>query len=302
MKLQVGISYKRIIGVIAILLVFAIGVLVFVRFGLTREVTGTLSAWNIGKFVWKGDIAIDHDVLVWGDVVMETGTTITVTAHVDTSGRGDEMPPDGFNDDDPTRLKAYGKKHSVVAIFGSTDIRGIREKPVILKSSDAAPSYADWEGLALLGGNSTVDYLKLYDSKYGLALEGKNNEVKNSTIVRALWGCISAGRSESFIHDNVVERCGHEGIDNQLGGSQRIENNIIKDSHGAIVVHEKEKPMTIRGNRMAQPVDVVGERAEFSNLMDESNIIDETLACDEDWVYEDYVIPCTENNGVPYRR
>ncbi len=255
---------------------------------------------KVGTQRWSGTIFVDSDIDIIGDLTIEPGTKIIVASHADASGRGEETPADGFNDLDPTRLKLYGKKHSHISVSGKLTAIGTNQNPIIFTSS-TKEGYADWEGLFVDGDDSIISHVILSHARNGIAITGKNVVLANSTITDVLWGCISAGKSKARIYGNYVENCGHEGIDNQDGGSQVIENNVINNSHTSIIILDPNSEMIVRGNRMANDIECppngcIGR----PNLISENNLIDASLDCTNDFEYENYVIPCKDNDGQPY--
>jgi parallel beta-helix repeat protein len=178
-------------------------------------------------------------VNVTGDVFVLPGATLTITpgtiirvSPVDrASAPGFEVLADGFNDDDPTRLKEYDETH--VSITGKIIALGTKENPIVFTSAAENPRIADWAQLNLEDG-SRLDYV-IVEYLRTASTNGDDVEITNSVFRHAMWGGISLGDKNPKIINNTIHDCGHEGLDVH-GGAPYIANNLVYDCNTGIVV------------------------------------------------------------------
>ena len=248
-----------------------------------------------GKLKWSGNVHITGDVVILDELNIEPGTTITFAAHTDQapSPFDIEIKADGFNDDDPTRLKSYANTHSSIFFVGSLQAKGSKDNPIIFTSDAKNPHYADWGGINLVGKASQLENVVVEYSRNGISIPSDDPEmvIRDSTIRHAMWGCFSIDGSNGLFENNLAEDCGHEGFD--VGGSATVRNNKVIDSHASVVVLHGSPTLS---NNIFQD-EVHSFEGVFPILQD--NIIDDSLKCNEEkrWSYENYHIPCF---GEPY--
>ncbi|MFH0832786.1 MAG: right-handed parallel beta-helix repeat-containing protein [Candidatus Aenigmatarchaeota archaeon] len=193
-----------------------------------------------GKFhenqLWSGEILITGDTHIDGDLTILPGTVVRFVVGDDV-GWGNEVPPDGYNDLDPTRLKSYEITHSDLVVNGKLKAIGTPDKRIIFTSEASKPNYADWVGIHVGADRSIMEYCVVEWSRHGIALgpNTPNTVIKNNIINYTFWGSISSGFSSSQIYGNEIWESGHEGIDVQ-GGNPVIENNKIYNVHTGIVI------------------------------------------------------------------
>jgi hypothetical protein len=194
------------------------------------------SGFSIGHQVWKGEITVTGDVTILGSLAIEPGTTVRFAVG-DDRGKGDEVPADGFNDLDPTRLLAYGRTHSNILVIGKVTAVGTEDRPITLTSASERPTFADWEAFLWTGNGSRLEGMVVEYTRNGLNPVGDQPDtvIGGNTLRHCLWGCISAGHSPVQIIENHASDCGHEGIDVQ-GADMVIRGNLIEDCNGGIVI------------------------------------------------------------------
>lgn len=187
----------------------------------------------IGNEIWSGTINVMGDLIVhpWATLTIKPGTTIYVNPIDNAPKFSTEVLPDGFNDNDPTRLKEYEDTH--ITISGKIIALGTKDKPIIFTSASQNPKIADWSQLNLDDGSRLdhviVEYLRTPSAN------GDDIEITNSIFRHVMWGGISLADKSSRIINNTIYDCGHEGLDVH-GGEPYIANNFIYECNTGIVV------------------------------------------------------------------
>jgi len=187
--------------------------------------------------IWSGEILITGDVVILKDLTILPGTVVKFAVQ-DDKQEGREIPADGYNDLDPTRLLSYAKTHSSLAIRGKLTAVGTPENRILFTSAADNPKIADWEAIGLYGDGSLIEYATIEWSRGGISLDDEptpNSIVRNNIIRYTMWGSISTGWSGCQVYNNEIYECGHEGIDVQ-GRNPIIENNTIYDCHAGIII------------------------------------------------------------------
>lgn len=193
---------------------------------------------TIGNETWSGTVNVTSDATVrrGATLTIEPGTIIRVSPAdnsqgFDTGFPSTEVLPDGFNDNDTTRLKEYDKTR--ISISGKIIALGTKEKPIIFTSAAESPKIADWAQLNLDEGSRLdhviVEYLRTPSAN------GDDIEITNSIFRHTMWGGISLADKSSRIINNTIYDCGHEGLDVH-GGEPYIEGNFIYECNTGIVV------------------------------------------------------------------
>lgn len=199
----------------------------------------TLSGVQMRSQVWSGEITITGDVtfLPFADLTILPGTKIKFVVGDDKKLGGFEVPADGFNDLDPTRLSSYGKTHSGLTVTGKLYAVGTPENRILFTSAAENPKIADWDCISVGGDGSLIEYAIIEYTRIGIgAGDNTPHSIFRNNIVRyAMWGSISTGWSGAQVYNNEIYECGHEGVDVQ-GGNPIIEGNTIYDCQAGIVV------------------------------------------------------------------
>lgn len=229
------ISQKKVIHIIVIT-VAIVGVFVVYKYFSTSQKSDTsISGWFIGNQIWSGDIYITGDVEILGNLTVLPGTKVKFSVG-DDRNKGDEVPPDGFNDKDPTRLKSYTTTHSSLFVLRRLVAHGTQAQPIIFTSAAQKPDLADWEAVIFRGDGSIIENVIVEYTRNGLNPIGQqpNSIIQNTVSRHAMWGAISSANSNIRIINNHLSDAGHEGIDLKSNGNQEVTGNIIDDCHTGI--------------------------------------------------------------------
>jgi len=256
---------------------------------------------SIGSEVWSGTVNVTGDLYVqpWATLTIEPGTVVRVSPSDDEPGFSTEILPDGFNDNDPTRLKEYDETH--ITISGKIIALGTKESPIIFTSASPDPRIADWSGLGLMDGSRLDHVVVEYVRTPGV--EGDDVEITNSVFRHSMWGGISLGDKSPRIINNTIYDCGHEGLDVH-GGAPYIANNLIYECNTGIVVisdnlevapgrffHGRSDPMVVN-NIILNNGNGIGIMNSDGTYI--SNTITSPVGPSHDWCYEDF---CYENTN-----
>lgn len=228
---------KKKISVAIISIAIVITFSLIWKFFSTSEVSNTrVSGMYLGNQMWGGNILVTGDVEIFGNLTVREGTTVRFVVG-DDRGRGDEVPADGYNTNDPTRLLSYGKTHSGMFVWRKLIAKGSDNHPITFTSAAKNPSYADWESIVFEGNGSLIDKVIVEYSRNGLNPIGDqtNSIIRNSIIRHTFWGAVSSGQSPIQVLNNHLYDCGHEGVDIQQG-KQIVRGNLIEDCHAGIVI------------------------------------------------------------------
>ncbi|MBI2577585.1 MAG: right-handed parallel beta-helix repeat-containing protein [Candidatus Wildermuthbacteria bacterium] len=280
------------IGIIVICAVlFAIaGFLSIKFFSTTKTENAEISGMYLGNQIWSGEIIITGDAEIFGKLTVLPGTVVKFAVD-DDRGRGDEVEKDGFNDNDPTRLKSYTTTHSGIFVFRKLIAKGEKDKQIIFTSAAKTPNLADWESIVFMGDGSIVENVIVEYSRNGLNPAGKqqNSIIKNSIVRHTLWGAISASHSSIQIVDNYLSDAGHEGIDLAYEGEQIVRGNTIEDCHTGIAVIDGSA--VIENNTIRNCGDGILVSPNSSPKLSGNMVILAPDSSKREWRYGDYVIP-----------
>jgi len=229
-----AVKLAAIVGV-ALLAIAALGAWRFFGPPATvsdRAVSGVL----IGHHRFAGVVTVTGDITVLGHLIVDPGTTVRFVASDDV-GWGDEVPADGYNDADPTRLEAYTKTHAALIVLGRMTAVGTATDPIVFTSAEPTPKLADWEAFYFFGNGSAFDSITVEYSRQGMNPLGHQPDsvARNSVFRHNLWSGPSLSSSSMRLYDSDISDAGHEGVDVQ-GGRAVIKGNRIHDIHAGIVV------------------------------------------------------------------
>lgn len=283
-------SKKRIIIVICLLLFIAVGFIIFNFFSTTKIVNAKISGIYLGNQIWSEKITITGDTEILGDLTVLPGTIVKFEVS-DDSGWGDEVEKDGFNDNDPTRLKSYTTTHSSLFVLRKLIAQGTKEEKIVFTSNATKPYLADWEAIVWQGDGSIIDNVVVEYTRNGLNPIGKqpNSVIRNSISRHAMWGAISAANSNIKIVNNHLSDAGHEGIDLKFNGNQEVSGNIIDDCHTGIA--------SIAGSQLIKnnTIKNCGDGVYIDPKSSATSIGNTFMSASEDskreWRYGNYVIP-----------
>ena len=253
----------------------------------------------IGNEIWSGTINVTKDLTVhpWATLTIEPGTTIYISPVYNSPKFSTEVLPDGFNDDDPTRLKEYDGTH--ITITGKIIALGTKEKPIIFTSAAENPKIADWAQLNLDDG-SRLDYV-IVEYLRTTSANGDDIEITNSIFRHSMWGGISLADKSSRIINNTIYDCGHEGLAVQ-GGEPYIANNFIYECNVGIVVltdnlevvpghffKGTSNPTVVNNTLLNNGIGIAIINSDGTYI---NNTVTSPVGPSHDWCYEDF---CYEN-------
>ena len=281
-------------GAIIVIVAFFIA---YKYFSTTVKSDTSVSGWYLGNQIWSGDIHVSGDVEILGDLTVLPGTAVTFSVGDDRK-RGDEVPPDGFNDNDPTRLKSYTTTHSGLFVMGKFVARGVKDQPIIFTSAAQKPNLADWEAIVFRGDGSIIDTITVEYTRNGLNPIGKqpNSVIQNTISRHVMWGAISAANSNIRIINNYLSDAGHEGIDLKFNGNQEVAGNSIDDCHTGIA--SMAGSQIIRNNTITNCGDGVYIAPESSATSVGNTFVSAPSESKRVWRYGDYEIPIFGYPGV----
>ncbi len=276
-----------ILGIIVIIAVVFVG---YKYFSTTQKSNISISGWFIGNQIWSGDINITGDVEILGNLTVLPGTTVKFSVG-DDRHRGDEVPPDGFNDKDPTRLKSYTTTHSGLFVMGKFIAKGEQDRPIIFTSAAPKPNLADWEAVVFRGDGSVADNITVEYNRNGLNPIGKqpNSVIQNTISRHTMWGAISAANSNIKIINNHLSDAGHEGIDLKFNGDQEVIGNFIDDCHTGIA--SMAGSQLIKNNTITNCGDGVYIDPKSSASSIDNTFVPAPNESQRVWRYENYEIP-----------
>lgn len=230
----------------------------------------SMSGNFMGNFIWSGEILITGDTHIGGDLTILPGTVVRFAVQ-DDQNSGGEIPADGYNDLDPTRLPDYDKTHSRLFVLGKLTAKGTPEDQILFTSAAEEPNYADWVSVCFGGDGSIMEYCIVEWSRNGIT-PGRNQPntiIRNNVINYTFWGSISSGFSGAQICNNEIWETGHEGIDVQ-GGDPIIENNRIYNAHAGIVILSGSA--TVRNNTMINVGDGVHVADQATPILENNHV------------------------------
>ena len=284
---------KKIVIVICILLFIAVGFIIFKFFSTTKSANATISGIYLGNQVWSEEILITGDTEILGNLTVLPDTIVKFVVGDDRE-LGDEVEKDGFNDNDPTRLKSYTTMHSSLFILRKLIAQGTKAKKIIFTSNAEKPYLADWEAIVWQGNGSIIDNVIVEYTRNGLNPIGKqpNSVIQNSISRHSMWGAISAANSNIRIINNHLSDAGHEGIDLKFNGNQEVSGNIIEDCHTGIASIAGSQ--LIKNNIITNCGDGVYIDPKSSAISIGNTFVSAPENSMREWRYGNYVIPIFE--------
>ena len=284
---------KKIVIVICILLFIAVGFIIFKFFSTTKSANATISGIYLGNQVWSEEILITGDTEILGNLTVLPDTIVKFVVGDDRE-LGDEVEKDGFNDNDPTRLKSYTTMHSSLFILRKLIAQGTKAKKIIFTSNAEKPYLADWEAIVWQGNGSIIDNVIVEYTRNGLNPIGKqpNSVIQNSISRHSILGAISAANSNIKIINNHLSDAGHEGIDLKFNGNQEVSGNIIEDCHTGIASIAGSQ--LIKNNIITNCGDGVYIDPKSSAISIGNTFVSAPENSMREWRYGNYVIPIFE--------
>lgn len=247
--------------------------------------------------IWSGTIHVTGDIWIAQNITLTVlpGTTVLVAAHSDDQhSGGHEVPADGYNDNDPTRLFDYPVTH--ISIYGRIVARGTPDNMITFTSDSPTPGYVDWQDIGLEPG-SIMEYCIVEYARNGVdASFAEDNALISHNIVRhTLWGGIGCGSASPTVTYNHIYDCGHEGVDTQPeGGKPYIAYNMIENCAGGIVINPGALPTvehnTLINNDRGIWIDRAGGIVRY-------NSISSPQGAPHDWTYENFAYEAWAPHG-----
>lgn len=283
-------SKKKIIILFFLALFAAAGFLAFKFFSTTNIANAKISGIYPGNQIWTGEITITGDTEILGNLTVLPGTIVKFEVG-DDQKKGDEVEKDGFNDNDPTRLKSYTTTHSSLFILKKLIAQGTKEKKIVFTSSAQKPNLADWEAIVFQGNGSILDNVVVEYTRNGLNPIGNqpNSIITNSISRHAMWGAISAANSDIRIINNHLSDTGHEGIDLKFNGNQEVAGNIIDDCHTGIASIAGSQ--LIKNNIITNCGDGVYIDPKSKAISIGNTFLPASAESKRVWRYDNYIIP-----------
>lgn len=285
---------KKIAIVVGIVLLIAVGFIIIKFFSTTKTANAKISGVYFGNQIWSGEITITGDTDIEGNLTVLPGTTVKFVVG-DDQRRGDEVEKDGFNDNDPTRLKSYTTTHASLFVLRKLIAQGTADKKIIFTSNATKPYLADWEAIVWQGDGSIIDNVVVEYTRNGLNPIGEqpNSVIQNSISRHSMWGAISAANSNIKIINNHLSDAGHEGIDLKFNGNQEVSGNIIDDCHTGIASIAGSQ--LIKNNTITNCGDGVYIDPKSSATSIGNTFVSASEDSKREWHYGNYVIPIFGN-------
>lgn len=231
-------------------------------------------------------------------LTIEPGTTVYLATNSDDRHQGS-----GYDDEytrshnDPVRLAEWSQ--NTITIDGRNGIIyavGTEEQPITFRPERDNTSPAQWNGILIERG--TLQHaIVLYGGQTAVQILGNSEggvEVAYNEVRYFHWAGIDSHTSNVWIHHNIVEGGGHQGI-----GAREdtlVEHNIVLGAQTGIGI-ERSDGVIIRNN-------IVFDSVRGIELRDGKNItvINNTIAWingpPDGWYYQgDLVYPAFDNGG-----
>jgi Flp pilus assembly protein TadD len=210
-----------------------------------------LTGWIDADQTWSGTVRVTGEIWLAKDVTLkiDPGTTVYITPN----SNDQHQPRVDFSDEyttkynDPVRLASWSSNAITIdGRDGIIEVIGTPENPVVFKPEGNSTSPAQWNGIYI--GRGTIQDTHIYYAgqtamnifgDYPGTVEISHNEVKYFH-----WAGIDSHRNNVWIHDNIVEGGGHQGIGVRY--NTLAENNVIsraatgigvEDANGAVIRH-----------------------------------------------------------------
>jgi parallel beta-helix repeat protein len=251
---------------------------------------------------WQGEIHIT------GDIQMENGATLTIlpgTTVYLASNSDDRHMGVGFDDEytrsnnDPVRLASWDQnailldgRNGIIQAIGTSD------QPITFRPEGTSTSSAQWDGIYIERG--TLQHaIVLYGGRTAIQILGNSDddaivEIAYNEVRFFHWAGIDSHTSNVWIHHNIVEGGGHQGIGARY--NTLVEHNIVTSAQTGIAVEQGNKSI-IRNN-------IVIDCARGMELRDGGNIdiINNTIAWIKGppagWYFQEILIyPAFLNGG-----
>ncbi len=269
---------------------------VTVKFFSTSHVrNASVSGWRFGNQEWSETITITGDTIIIGNLTVQPGTKVQFAVSDDRHS-GDEIGPDGYNDNDPTRLKSWTTTHSNLVVLRKIIAQGTAQQRILFTSAAAQPNYADWEAIVFYGNHSVIEYATVEWSRNGVNPMGNQPDsvISHNIIRNIFWGAVSANTTTIQILENEISEAGHEGID-MKSGQQVVRNNTITDCHTGIMVGDSNA--IVEGNTIRNCGDAItpATNPNFSEYLKKNTIEIAPDTAAKEWRYGNFAYHLFDN-------
>ncbi len=281
---------KKIILATLVLLLTPGIVIAWLYYGPIRPIADKkLHGMSLGNQEWSGTITLTGDTEVIGNLWIKPGTKVLFEVGDDQCS-GDEVPADGYNDDDPTRLMSYTKTHTILVVQGKVTAKGSAEKQIVFTSASPNPTYADWESVCFLGNGSQFEYVLVEYARNGITplLHHQKVRVSKCLFRHNYWSGLSLSTSDAEVTQCDISDSGHEGID-MHSGNPLFKDNTIRDCHAGIVILEGHA--VISGNKIIDCGDGVSLGNNASATMTNNEIVLASSDSRREWRYGNHAYP-----------
>jgi parallel beta-helix repeat protein len=199
---------------------------------------------------WHGKIHITGDIWLADGVTLtiEPGTTVYLASNSD-----DQHEGGGFDDEytrghnDPVRLEEWDR--NAIRIDGRGGIIraiGTAEEPITFRPEGDSTSPAQWDGIYIERG--TLQHaIVLYGGRTAVQILGSSDgvEIAHNEVRYFHWAGIDAHTENVWIHHNIVEGGGHQGLG--VRSDTLAEYNIVLNAQTGIGI-ENAQGAVIRNN------------------------------------------------------
>jgi hypothetical protein len=220
-----------------------------------------------------------------------------------TPNSNDQHPPGNDASDeyttkynDPVRLPSWSTnaididcRNGIINAIGSPD------KPITFKPEGSSTSPAQWNGILI--GRGTIQYARLYYAgqtamnifgTYPDTIEIAHNEVRYFH-----WAGIDSHKNNVWIHDNIVEGGGHQGIG--VRNNTIAENNIVLRAAAGIGVEDAVQSIMRNNTIIDCPVGIGLRSGVSAEVVD--NLITKINGYPDGWYYQGQLIYPTDAQG-----
>ncbi len=256
-----------------------------------QRVNATTSGTISANETWSNEIHITGDIFFSKGVklTIEPGTTVYLASNNDDQHIGGTFD-DAYTRDhnDPVRLGEW--ESNAIVIDGRNGIIhavGSPEQPITFRPEGDSTSPAQWDGIYFEQG--TLQHaIVLYGGRTAVQVLGApyRVEIAYNQIRYFHWVGIDANKSNVWIHHNIVEGGGHQGIGAREDAL--VENNVISLSQNGIGV-ERGNGTMIQNNLIIDCANGVQIR-EGKDISIINNTIVWVNGSPDGWKYQDTLI------------
>lgn len=202
--------------------------------------------------LWSGEIHLTGDIILAPGVtlVIAPGTTVWLASNSDDTHccEGDFVDDYTIENNDPTRFATWNQSAiNINGIGGTIYAVGTAEEPIFFRPEGDSTSPAQWDGVVIERG-SIQHAILLYGGHTVIQPYGylsNTIEIAYNQVRGFLWAGIDAHRDYVWIHHNIVEGGGHQGI--AVRGRSVAEFNVVINSQSCMSIESGEESI-IRNN------------------------------------------------------